>query len=176
MRTKLDCLTCHHGAEPKAGSGAIACVRCHTSAELARAAPLHSVALRMSVTTAVKTRTLPFKHEWHTSQECAACHATPITRAVTRDCTSCHASHHTAAATCITCHAGAKLVHRRQDVHQGCAGSGCHQDKAALSLTATRNVCLTCHNDKVNHKAGGECAKCHQVQWTPTAVRRTAAQ
>ena len=38
-------------------------------------------------------------------------------------------------------------------------------------LTATRNVCLTCHNDKVTHKAGGECAKCHQVVWTPMATR-----
>jgi NapC/NirT cytochrome c family, N-terminal region len=175
VRTKLDCLSCHHGVDPKRGAGAVTCAGCHTSAELARAPLQQPVVVRMSVYTAPKSRTLPFKHTLHASQECVACHSTPVTRAVARDCTTCHALHHTATATCITCHAGAQKVHRRQDVHQGCAGSGCHQDRSMLELTATRNVCLTCHNDRVNHKVGGECAKCHQVQWTPSAVRRVAS-
>jgi len=176
VRTKMDCLSCHHGADPKRGGGAVTCAQCHTSAELARAPLQQPAVVHMSVYTAPKSRTLPFKHTWHASQECVACHSTPVTRAVARDCTSCHAAHHTATAACITCHAGAQKVHRRQDVHQGCAGSGCHQDRSMLELTATRNVCLTCHNDQVNHRVGGECAKCHQVQWTPSAVRRVASQ
>ncbi len=175
IHTKTDCLTCHHGAEPRPGA-TITCVQCHQSSDLARAPAREPVVMHMSVTTVSKTRLLPFNHTAHTSQACVACHSTPVTRAVGRDCTSCHASHHVATASCITCHAGAKLVHRRQDVHQGCAGSGCHQDRAALELTATRNVCLTCHNDKVNHKAGGECAKCHQVQWKPSAVRQVSTK
>jgi hypothetical protein len=171
VRTKTDCESCHHGADPKGNGSAVTCARCHAAASLSRAPLQQPVLVRMSVYTAPKARTLPFKHEWHASQECVACHSTPVTRAVARDCTSCHALHHAATAACITCHAGAKTAHRRQDVHQGCAGSGCHQDRSTLQLTATRNVCLTCHNDRVNHKIGGQCAKCHQVQWTPSAVR-----
>jgi hypothetical protein len=172
VRTKTDCLTCHHGAEPRAGSGAIACTACHRAGELAGVAPLQPVAMRMTVTTAVKTRSLPFKHARHAPVTCVSCHTTPVTRALTGDCTSCHVDHHAPTRACITCHAGAQSVHKRADVHQGCAGSGCHQDKTVLALTATRNICLTCHNDKVTHKAGGECAKCHQVQWTPSAARQ----
>ena len=176
VRTKTDCLACHHGAEPRPGSAPIACAHCHGSFDLARAPDKQPVVMRTSVTNVAKSRMLPFNHAAHASQECVVCHSTAVTRAVARDCTSCHASHHVATASCITCHAGAKLVHRRQDVHQGCAGSGCHQDRAALELTATRNVCLTCHNDKVNHRPGGECAKCHQVQWKPSAIRQVSAK
>ena len=100
-----------------------------------------------------------------------ACHATPVTRAVDKDCTDVPHGSSRADAHVRRCHVGAQPFHKRADVHQGCAGSGCHKDAAVLSLTATRNVCLTCHNDKVNHKSGGECAKCHQVVWTPTAAR-----
>jgi hypothetical protein len=171
LRTKTDCLTCHHGAEPKAGSGPIACTQCHTPTELSTLAPVVPVSVRMTVTTAPKTRSLPFRHARHTTVTCVTCHATAVTRAVSNDCASCHADHHGATRACITCHAGAQSVHKRAAVHQGCAGSGCHQDAAVLNLTATRNVCLTCHNDKVNHKSGGECAKCHQVVWTPAATR-----
>ena len=176
LRTKTDCLTCHHGPEPKAGTGPVPCAQCHTASELAAVAPTIPVSVRMTVTTAPKTRSLPFRHTRHTTVTCATCHATPVTRAVSKDCASCHTDHHVATRACITCHAGAQSVHKRAAVHQGCAGSGCHQDAAVLNLTATRNVCLTCHNDKVNHKAGGECAKCHQVVWTPTAARPSPAQ
>ena len=171
VRTKTDCLTCHHGPEPKAGAGPIACTQCHAASELAAVAPVMPVTVRMTVMTTPKTRSLPFKHVRHATVTCVTCHATPVTRAVSNDCASCHTDHHAATRACISCHAGAQSVHKRAAVHQGCAGSGCHQDAAVLNLSATRNVCLTCHNDKVNHKAGGECAKCHQVAWTPTAAR-----
>lgn len=171
VRTKLQCETCHHGADPKGDGSAVTCASCHTSADLARAPAQQTVDVKMSVYRTPKSRTLPFKHAWHTSQECVACHSTPVTLAVARDCASCHADHHVGTSACITCHAGAKQAHRRQDVHQGCAGSGCHEDRSTLRLTATRNVCLTCHNDRVNHKIGRECAQCHAVQWTPSAIR-----
>jgi nitrate/TMAO reductase-like tetraheme cytochrome c subunit len=171
VRTKTDCLTCHHGPEPKAGAGPMACTQCHRGDQLARAPATQPVTIRTSVSTSPRTRPLPFTHARHTRLECTACHATPVTRAVANDCTSCHADHHTATRACISCHAGAQPFHKRAEVHQGCTGSGCHQDKAALAFSPTRNVCLTCHNDKVNHKAGGDCAKCHQVQWTPNAAR-----
>jgi hypothetical protein len=171
VRTKTDCESCHHGADPKQDRSMIACVGCHAKGDLARAPAQQLVQVRMSVYAAPKERSLPFAHALHASVQCASCHSTPVTRAVARDCTSCHAEHHVATASCITCHAGAKAVHRRQDVHQGCTGSGCHRDISALGLTATRNVCLTCHNDRAAHKPGQECAKCHQVQWSPAAVR-----
>jgi hypothetical protein len=171
LRTRTDCLTCHHGPEPKPGAGPMACTQCHAASELAALAPTMPVTIRMTVTPTPKTRSLPFRHARHTTVACTSCHATAVTRAVSNDCASCHTDHHGATRACITCHAGAQSLHQRAAVHQGCAGSGCHQDAAVLNLTATRNVCLTCHNDKVNHKAGGECAKCHQVVWTPTAAR-----
>jgi len=172
ISTKTDCLTCHHGPEPKPAGGPMTCTQCHASPELAAVSPVKPVIMRMTVTTSPKTRSLPFKHARHATVTCVACHATPVTRAVANDCTTCHTDHHAATRACIACHAGAQSVHKRADVHQGCAGSGCHQDAAVLNLTATRNVCLACHNDKVTHKAGGECAKCHQVVWTPTAARQ----
>ena len=171
VRTKTDCLTCHHGPEPKPGAGPMTCSGCHRTDRLARVPSTQPVMVRTTVSATPRTRVLPFTHALHMTVECAACHATPVTRAVSKDCTSCHADHHTPTRACIACHAGAQPLHKRADVHQGCTGSGCHQDKAALALNPTRNVCLTCHNDKVNHKAGAECAKCHQVQWTPVAAR-----
>jgi nitrate/TMAO reductase-like tetraheme cytochrome c subunit len=171
VRTKTDCESCHHGADPKRDGSAVVCVQCHTKSDLARAPAQQPVQVRMSVYTEPKARTLPFAHALHSSVECATCHTTAVTRAVARDCTSCHTEHHVATASCITCHAGAKKVHRRQDVHQGCSGTGCHKDISALGLTETRNVCLTCHNDRVSHKPGQQCAKCHQVKWAPSAAR-----
>jgi NapC/NirT cytochrome c family, N-terminal region len=171
VRTKLECESCHHGADPRGNGTAVACTTCHSSADLARAPAQQAVDVKMSVYRVPKSRTLPFKHAWHSSQECTTCHVTRVTLAVARNCASCHEDHHVGTSACITCHAGAKEAHKRQDVHQGCAGSGCHEDRSTLRLTATRNVCLTCHNDRVNHKIGRECAKCHGVQWTPAAVR-----
>jgi ribosomal protein S27AE len=34
-----------------------------------------------------------------------------------------------------------------------------------VALQETRNVCLTCHVDMANHRAGRECAACHEVRW-----------
>lgn len=47
----------------------------------------------------------------------------------------------------------------------GCEGSQCHAPQTVAALQPKRNVCLTCHSDKVTHKQGKECAACHQVQW-----------
>lgn len=171
VRTKTDCLTCHHGPEPRAGAGAMACTQCHTAPQLAKVAPQQPVLVRTTVSATPRTRSLPFAHARHATLQCTTCHTTPVTRAVGKDCTSCHTEHHTPTRACIACHTGVQTLHKRADVHQGCTGASCHRDAAVLNLSPTRNVCLACHNDKVNHKAGGECAKCHQVRWTPNAAR-----
>jgi hypothetical protein len=34
-----------------------------------------------------------------------------------------------------------------------------------VPLQETRNVCLTCHTDMLNHRPGRQCAECHEVRW-----------
>ena len=56
-------------------------------------------------------------------------------------------------------------AHPRDRVHQGCDGSGCHEDASVAALPAARNVCLACHTKQVDHKPGRDCAPCHLVAW-----------
>ena len=76
----------------------------------------------------------------------------------------CHAQHHDPTAECRTCHLPSKNAHTRQ-AHLGCTESQCHAPKAVQQLQPKRNVCLVCHQTKVDHQPGKECATCHQVQW-----------
>jgi len=119
-----------------------------------------------------RQRALPFRHPDHRTVECAKCHTTPATFAATVNCESCHREHHEAKADCMSCHGTGREVHKRV-AHQGCAGSSCHTDRQSLAFEATRNVCLGCHQDMVNHFRNRECARCHQVQWAPTAEGRS---
>lgn len=166
VRTERDCQSCHHSAER-----ATQCGECHQSGEL-RATPNVPVRFAVSARPDVETRDVPFRHSWHTKVQCATCHTEPVTRASTADCASCHTEHHRAQADCRLCHRPAKADHNRQ-AHLGCAGSGCHTMGQPVALQATRNVCLTCHVDMVNHKARRECAGCHEVRWL--AERRGGA-
>jgi hypothetical protein len=158
VRTVRDCQSCHH-AEDRA----LPCARCHQTAELREQ---RNVPMRFSLSVARQpaTRPVPFRHSWHTDVQCNACHGEPVTKAVTADCGSCHAQHHVVEADCRLCHKPAKSDHTRQ-AHLGCAGSGCHSLSQPVALQETRNVCLTCHNDMVNHRPGRECAACHEVRW-----------
>ena len=170
-KTITDCRQCHHTPERQASCGT-----CHTTNEIA---PKHNVnvAMRLSVWPSARQRDLPFEHGRHTSFTCVTCHTTPLTLAPTRTCESCHDNHHTVDRVCRTCHLSPKPAHTRE-THLGCAGSGCHTLAGTVALEPRRNVCLTCHQDKVNHKPGRECAQCHQVKWQPNAVNpaRTGTQ
>ena len=158
VRTVRDCQSCHHAAEQKAACGA-----CHQAAELREGFDI-ATRFEVSVRRDAEMRPVPFRHAWHTEVQCATCHTTPLTLASTASCASCHREHHVASAECRFCHVGAKEDHTRQ-AHLGCAGSGCHSMRQPVALQETRNVCLTCHVDMVNHRAGRECAGCHEVRW-----------
>jgi hypothetical protein len=169
LHSVRDCQQCHHGPTVnKLGGGTAACLHCHESASLP--ARPQTVVVRTTTSPAPVTRTLPFAHATHANVTCAECHTTPGTLAAVTQCSDCHAPHHTAERDCQTCHS-AYDAHRGQQVHLGCAGSGCHADRAVLALASTRNVCLSCHADQVSHKPGRDCGTCHRVQWTPVVAR-----
>jgi hypothetical protein len=167
VRTITDCQSCHHAPERQS-----ACASCHTAAEL-RAPRAVTTTMRMSVWNAPRQRALPFPHERHSSVTCTTCHTTPVTLAAARDCASCHQQHHVVEATCRTCHTPSPRAQHTREAHLGCAGSGCHTLQGTVALAPVRNVCLTCHQDMVNHNPGRQCAACHQVSWQPTAVNPT---
>lgn len=163
LRSVTDCQRCHHETTVRAlGGGEQACTRCHERSSLPSRPQV--VQVHTSVSTTTTTRTLPFAHATHAGVACAQCHTTPVTLAATANCASCHTDHHAAQRTCMTCH-NAYDAHRGREVHLGCAGSGCHTDRATLALGATRNVCLSCHVRQADHKVGRECGTCHRVQW-----------
>jgi class III cytochrome C family protein len=166
IRSERDCQSCHHSPERTT-----TCAQCHQTAEL-RAT--HRIPVRFTVPEGqdAETRDVAFQHSQHSDVACGTCHATPVTLAVSRDCASCHSDHHAAEAECRLCHRPAKADHTRQ-AHLGCAGSGCHTMRQPVALQETRNVCLTCHGDMVNHRPGRECAACHEVRWL--AERRPGA-
>jgi hypothetical protein len=158
VRTVRDCQSCHHATDQKASCGA-----CHQVAELRETVDI-ATRFAVSVRREAEIRSVAFRHSWHSDVQCTTCHTTPVTLASTADCASCHTEHHVATAECRLCHAGAKEDHTRQ-AHLGCAGSGCHSMRQPVALQETRNVCLTCHVDMVNHRTGRECAGCHEVRW-----------
>jgi hypothetical protein len=166
VRTLHDCQSCHHAPQRQTQ-----CSSCHTAKEIAPARTVN-VVMRLSVWNTGHQRNLPFEHAKHGSLTCVTCHTTPVTLDPTKTCESCHDNHHTVDRVCRTCHLSPKPAHTRA-THLGCAGAGCHTLTGTVSLQPVRNVCLTCHQDKVNHKPGQECAKCHQVQWQSNAVNPT---
>ena len=168
VRSPRDCQQCHHVTTVRTlGGGANACFHCH--AEKSLPSRVQAVAIQTSTSATPITRALPFAHATHRSFVCAQCHGTPVTLAASASCAGCHAAHHDARRECRTCHA-AYEAHVGQQVHLGCAGSGCHTDRAVLALGPARNVCLSCHATQVDHKPGQDCATCHRVHWTPAAA------
>ncbi len=153
IRSRDDCLSCHHG--PAAEQG---CARCHGSGPTA-SIPVQ-VALQLSSATPVRERTLDFRHDWHGSLDCGACHEGGVHNPVGRTCASCHDRHHTATARCLECHEPPRALHQTS-AHLGCGGSSCHDDPEILALPETRAVCLVCHDDRREHEAPKECTTCH---------------
>jgi hypothetical protein len=164
IRSLRDCQQCHHETTVrKLGGGTEACLHCHQRSTLPSRAL--AVPVRTSTSASTLTRTLPFEHATHGTVSCSRCHTSPVTLAAAVQCADCHANHHDAARDCKTCHA-AYDAHVGRQVHVGCAGSGCHTDRATLALGPARNVCLSCHTKQVDHKPGRDCATCHRVHWT----------
>ena len=171
VRSQAECQSCHHAQPASRPGGAVAgtfsrsCTSCHAGAGL-RQSIADTVSMKLTAWKAPRQRVLSFSHDKHAGSDCLLCHATPVTLAVPagKSCESCHAKHHVPETQCRSCHPPAKAAHTRE-AHLGCASAQCHAPETVSGLQAKRNVCLVCHQDKVTHRQGKECAACHQVEW-----------
>ena len=69
-----------------------------------------------------------------------------------------------ATTACSSCHVEAPAsAHPPAEAHLTCSGSGCHQELPFEGVPNTRNACLVCHQELVDHRAGRECAECHAL-------------
>jgi hypothetical protein len=159
-RSSGECAACHH-----VGVTSGQCRTCHASDDVGARPVL--VAIQAAGAAAARVRPIAFDHARHTRVDCTTCHTTPATLQFGRECGSCHEPHHRQEARCATCHPSVPATAHDASVHSGCAGGGCHT--AAPTLAPTRNVCLTCHLDMAEHKAGRECIECHAGSWSAPA-------
>jgi len=153
------CQQCHHG--PQANNTA-ACLRCHQRPELAGVIAVGQTA--QIATAPQQARTMRFDHAWHTGEPCSACHASGLERsAASLQCTQCHEQHHQPDNDCRACHQPPPAgVHNMQS-HLSCAGAQCHDRLPFQGVPRTRQLCLSCHVDQVDHNPGRNCAQCHAV-------------
>ena len=152
-----DCTGCHHSRQ-----NLNVCSSCHTPDKLAT--PIQRTLLfKTSASRTEQKRTLSFEHKQHSATQCSACHASSADMRVIKSCGSCHSEHHQELRNCTACHDAGKVTAHTAKAHQGCGGTGCHQDEATASLRTQRNVCLGCHGDMAEHKPGGDCASCHMI-------------
>jgi len=157
--TRADCQTCHHGTQQD-----ISCVRCH---ELPAPRAV-SQELQLSVWSTPRSRELPFQHEPHADLGCRTCHMPPPDLRPNLPCAACHdAGHHRPTADCAVCHGTSIIQYHDLDSHQTCSASGCHNQPTIEAIALlSRGVCVSCHQDQRDHRAGQDCAECHQVRMT----------
>lgn len=162
VATITDCRSCHHRDERFAADG---CARCHESAEAA--GDPHAVVRTLALSTGRSaTRALPFEHDAHEALDCASCHTEGLAlSAAATDCASCHEDHHVTTTTCRSCHVEAPAgAHRVETAHVTCSGAGCHTEVPFEGVPRTREVCLACHQDMVDHRPERtDCAGCHAL-------------
>ncbi len=158
ISSRSQCNACHHAA-----SAPIACARCHEGPGGAPAAPM-------------STATGGFPHAKHVDAgfSCATCHKPPsMTAAV--ECQDCHKAHHQPAATCSACHAeGVKAKHTRAMAHEMTC-SQCHAKALPELGSWSRQICTTCHTNRVDHNAPLPCEGCHKQARAGPTVGAAAA-
>jgi len=154
------CIACHHGP-PAAAS----CTACHAAVEFA-GTRTHATRLDLHVWSAPRERILRFDHARHERFECERCHQPSPTWSPADNCASCHTEHHGARADCIECHAPPAATAHTLDVHTSNCRD-CHGDASLSGAQRTRNVCLVCHQDQVQHMPQGNCADCHKLTPDP---------
>jgi hypothetical protein len=157
-----DCRSCHH-TQPLAAD----CTRCHESWQV------RSIDTGVPRTMNIQLgslnrprRLLPFVHAAHDQIMCTACHTGGLSlSAAATDCAACHAAHHQPDVRCMDCHEKPAVTAHTRDAHLGCGGAGCHDTAPASvrSVPRTRNFCLACHQDLVDHRPEGNCADCHAL-------------
>jgi hypothetical protein len=153
-----ECRDCHH-ATPVAQP----CTRCHERSEL-RQQPLRvAQTVRFSVARP-QNRSLPFNHREHETEACSACHVQgPAQSAANVSCNSCHERHHQVDVNCRACHQTPPDQAHSLRSHVTCTGAGCHRPAPFDGAPQTRQVCMSCHTDLVNHMPGRNCVDCHIV-------------
>lgn len=154
--TGAQCGACHH-----AGTQHRACTTCHNPGS--RGALPFQVTWKLSVWPAPRQREVTFDHRWHKGLPCTSCHRDPPALLPRQDCASCHV-HHSGVVDCRVCHRSPPAGVHTVAAHNGCAGSGCHQNPPVKVATLSRDECLLCHSDRVNHQPGRACAQCHMLQ------------
>ncbi len=149
LDTAADCQSCHHRS-----TRPIACARCHEGGE---GAPEEVIA----------TATGDFPHQSHLAADltCATCHKAPDMKATDLDCATCHESHHQPDVTCLNCHRpedNVQAKHTRAIAHT-LACTQCHGAKVENLTGWSRQICTTCHVDRVEHNAPLPCDGCHRM-------------
>jgi hypothetical protein len=117
------------------------------------------VSMNLSVWDEGQTRSLSFPHQRHGSLECTGCHQ-GTEKPAGEVCANCHENHHREGARCIACHQAAPADTHPIEVHEeGCAD--CHGDGIFPAIQKTRNFCIVCHQDRIEHNADENCVECH---------------
>jgi hypothetical protein len=167
VRTRAECMACHHRVSPPPAP----CAACHRPREI-DGQRTRSTPMNMTVWDGPRTRTLPFDHAWHRAVACRDCHTRPPSFAVGVTCNACHEQHHRPEADCMLCHVPVNGTVHPREAHLTCTAAGCHQERtiAALPQPATRNVCLACHQDMIDHEPGRDCAQCHMIRPVPARL------
>ena len=164
-----DCRSCHHTAPVVAN-----CAACHESREIAGRSYRVSQTFELSVGGSARRRNLTFDHGRHDDITCARCHRGGLDLSASAvSCDGCHEEHHAATSSCVGCHADPPDGAHDIEVHlTGCAGSGCHSTASLAaplrSMTRTAEICMSCHQEQVDHFSGRACTDCHRLP----AVRR----
>jgi hypothetical protein len=150
-----ECRQCHH-----TGPVSTPCTNCHERSELRTP---YRVTQGMRIAgRAPQARQLPFDHGQHTRESCNACHAPGLAQtAAGTTCTSCHEQHHRPDANCRACHLTPSPQAHTTAAHVTCTGAGCHSPSPIRGAPETRQVCLSCHTDLVNHMPNRNCVDCH---------------
>lgn len=154
--TPDQCGACHHASAQRRS-----CLSCHDPRT--RGVLTVQRTWKLSVWAAPRQRELHFDHRWHAGVQCSACHTERPGLVSNRACGSCHV-HHEGKADCRICHQTPPAGVHTVAAHGGCAASGCHQNPPVRVATLSRDECLLCHPDKVNHQPGRACAQCHMLE------------
>ena len=162
-----DCRSCHHTSE-----AGVACRACHR--DVARAGRAYSLQRTLGFSSGDSVRrALPFEHADHDDLACGDCHRGGLARSAREtSCADCHDDHHRADARCGACHRPAPSdVHPREVVHLTCGGAGCHEPAPVPATARSRQQCLACHAEMVDHRAGRSCTDCHLLPPARAASR-----
>lgn len=138
------CDDCHHPA-----IGGPSCAACH---EGEAGAPRRTLALPGG----------DFSHQVHGPESglaCETCHSGALRSAAETRCEGCHEAHHVPARECIACHREGAVDSHEVTEHIACVE--CH-DVPGIDRWS-RQVCLACHADYVEHNAPEPCTQCHRV-------------